>query len=61
MALLPVAAKVVKTVVGRAIHSAGRQPIIPVQGSNLGPGNVPHVPATSVRNPFQRYPHSPQS
>lgn len=46
-----------KTVAGRAIHTVGRQPIVPQQGTGYAPNYVPKVPATSIQNPLQRQPN----
>jgi hypothetical protein len=51
-------AKIVKTVVGRAIHSnQGRQPIIPVVGTSLSGNYTAQVPATAIRNNLARKPN----
>jgi len=57
---LPVGARVVKTVIGRAIHADAtlRQPLVPVQGSGYNAGNVAAVPAPAIKAPFARYPHN---
>lgn len=49
--------KIKKTVAGRAIHAdITRQPIISQQGTGYNPTNVPQVPATAIKNPYQRAP-----
>ena len=55
----PLVSRIVKTVVGRAIHSPhSRQPIVPVQGTGYGAANQPKVPASTVVNPLQRLPQN---
>lgn len=48
--------RIVKTIVGRAIHAPGRQPIVPVVGGGTNAVYQPGVNATAIINPLQRHP-----
>lgn len=40
---------------GKLVSPQGRQPVIPTRGTmGLNANNQPKVPASAIRNPFQR-------